>query len=385
MTPEETDDHDEVLPAIEPPSDVSPWTAPTDVEQFLYEHRDDEDPTEALRLLARTGLYHPIAITATSPDIRERRPLTQALATGQTVAIVYTEGVLPRPHPHVVYEFATLGALSVICPPEVDVLAINPRTPCELYVSAADVERDTWWEMSEELFDPEGSHNRVVTRRSNAAEPGPLLHGLACGAHLCFGNGDPWNTLDWHGAGYSSEVERLAEWWGVHDRADWLDVQQRLVEREVSPWYWDFVLGTRNHVDAEAWRQRVATENPVLTELVGKVLRYEARFRADGLLPADGYVRSVAAWDFGRASQMARWGYGARYASRAEMEQALLRTAEASRAVYRSWAEFSAAYILGRCLHFDEEEFGTWYTDVLEAHHALMAAPNSPWRTVPFR
>ncbi|KUF16532.1 hypothetical protein AT728_12165 [Streptomyces silvensis] len=49
---------------------------------------------------------------------------------------------------------------------------------------------------------PGRTGDRVVTRRTGAPE-GLVLHGLACGAHLCFADGDAWNTLDWHGAGYS--------------------------------------------------------------------------------------------------------------------------------------------------------------------------------------
>ncbi|WP_435845038.1 DUF1266 domain-containing protein [Streptomyces flaveolus] len=52
---------------------------------------------------------------------------------------------------------------------------------------------------------------------------------------------------------------------------------------------------------------------------------------------------------------------------------------------YRSWQDFSAGYILGRCLHFDEEDFGSWYTDMVDAHRILMSDPGSPWLNIPFR
>lgn len=89
-------------------------------------------------------------------------------------------------------------------------------------------------------------------------------------------------------------------------------------------------------------------------------------------------------WDIGRASQMARWGVGCRYGTVAEAEKAVLRAGEAARDAYRSWAEFSAGYVLGRCLHFDEEEFGTWYTTALAAHLALTTDPASPWLNIPW-
>nr|WP_243275121.1 DUF1266 domain-containing protein [Streptomyces albus] len=324
---------------------------------------------------------------------------------------VYTDGVLPRPHPYVVYEFITLGTLAHVVPPEVDVLVVNAATPCQVIFQVDDEERRVWSDLHEELFDPDALTNRIVSRFTGAPGTGPLLHGLAAGAHLCYTNGDPWNTLDWHGAGYSSEVERLEESWGVTSREEWLETQQRLLECEVSPWYWDFVLGARialekergsgARVDTGQWRDCVestlrrvvkasdeaefASFVADMREMVGKILRYEARFRADGLLGPDETVRTVAAWDLGRGSQMARWGRGARYATRAEMYDALQRVSAGVRSTYTSWKQFSAAYVMGRCLHFDEERFGEWYTSVLEAHRALVRAPRSPWNTVPFQ
>jgi hypothetical protein len=68
-----------------------------------------------------------------------------------------------------------------------------------------------------------------------------------------------------------------------------------------------------------------------------------------------------------------RWGGGARYAGEQELHATVERAGKAVQAAYGSWPEFSAGYILGRCLHFDEETFGDWYTTVLDAHRALLA------------
>ncbi|MEU2560032.1 DUF1266 domain-containing protein [Streptomyces longispororuber] len=410
--------HDDVFPVVPEPEDGVPWQAPADLEEHLYELVLADDGYTYLRALAVAGVYRPVLLTglAAQPDAP---PLFSVeVPDGRRVAQVYTAGFLPRPHPDLVYEYVTLGTLARSWPDDVDVLVVNTQTPCEQYYLTTEEERRVWADLHDDHHREERLGDRIETRRTGAPAPGPLLHGLACGAHLCYANGDPWNTLDWHGAGYSNEVARLEEWWGVRDRAEWLDVQERLLDREVSPWYWDFVLGVRaalraehGPVDPELWRRRVeaalrervvATSGPgaphrpgddpeldqfvaALRALVGKVLRYEARFRADGLLPADGYVRTVAAWDIGRASKMARWGRGARYATHAELESALERASHEARAAYASWEEFSAGYVLGRCLHFDEEEFGSWYTTVLQAHRALTTDPDSPWLTVPFR
>ncbi|MER6998969.1 DUF1266 domain-containing protein [Streptomyces sp. NPDC000410] len=401
--------HDEVFPSVPEPEDGSRWQAPTDLEQHLYKLSRSGNTYGYLRTLATEGVYYPVAMPAAlAAGPGEYPMLTVDTPDGRVVAQVYTAGVLPRPHPALVYEFVTLGGLATILPEHVDVLVVNAQTPCEHFLLTDEDEREVWGDLHRELYDPDGYSDRVVTRRTGAPASHAHLHGLACGAHLCYANGDAWNTLDWHGTGYHGEVERIAESWGVNSREDWLGMQERLLGREVSPWVWDFVLGARSAliqaghghpVDPAAWRNCVeSTLRDQFDEtgsgfdeavrkmrgLVGEVLRYEARFRADGLLPPDGYVRTVAAWDLGRASKMARWGRGARYATEAEMHEAVAAAGRAARAAYGSWEEFSAGYVLGRCLHFDEERFGSWYTEVLEAHRALTTDPDSPWLTVPF-
>ena len=42
-------------------------------------------------------------------------------------------------------------------------------------------------------------------------------------------------------------------------------------------------------------------------------------------------------------------------------------------------------YILGRCLHFDNEKFGSWYQDMVTVHRILTSDPGSPWLNIPFR
>lgn len=405
----EQDEHDEVVPDIPPPADGSSWNAPTRVEQLLYEESRGDDPDVYLAVVARAGLYHPVSLVHTARDPAKRRLLITQSDAGHTTLAVYTQGVLPRPHPYVVYEFVTLRTLADVCPEDVDVLAVNPGTPCAAYYAVNRTERRNWRDLHDEYFDPSWHGDQLITQQVEPVEP-TLLHGLACGAHLSYANGNAWNVLDWHGPGYSTVVEMLEESWGIRIREDWLDLRERLLQRVVSPWHWDFVLGARNRIAAENgprvdpadWRavveatvRRDAADDPVPDEeldafvahlrgLVGEVLRYEARFRADELLHEGEFVRSVAAWDLGRASKMARWGRGARYATQAEMYRTLEVASRESRAVDSSWREFSVGYILGRCLHFDEEEFGSWYTEVRDAHQLLTTHPESPWLTVPF-
>ncbi|MFD7919809.1 DUF1266 domain-containing protein [Streptomyces sp. NPDC059740] len=86
-----------------------------------------------------------------------------------------------------------------------------------------------------------------------------------------------------------------------------------------------------------------------IRRLIGRIARYEARFRSDGLLSEGRFVRTVEAWDYGRASCMARWGVAARFCTLQEAEHAVVGAGRRVAVNYRSWEDFSAAFILGRC------------------------------------
>lgn len=410
----EADDHDEVLPQLEEPAD-GPWTPPTPVERLLYRDKDEPDVSGYLSILATTGVYHPVQIIHAHEEPEQRQPLIVEVGDGLRALSVYTLDVLPRPHPKIVYEFTTLRGLVNLLG-DVDVLLVNPATPCQNALQLGDKLNRLMLELHNEYWEPGYFSGRVLTRQSNATEPGPLLHGLACGAQLCVTNGYAWNTTEHHGNGYSAELALLEKWWDVKVRDEWLQIERRLLDREVGSSAWDDVLDTRNGladhfggpVDAAQWRQYDESRlrqyvaqsgdpaepgaNPRLDEaianrrnLITRVLWYEGRFREDQLLPQDGYVRSTAAWDLGRASAMARWGRSTRFCTRAEMFDALRELSQDAQRRYASWEEFGLGYLLGRCLHFDEEEFGAWYTDCRDIHLQLLSNETSPWLTVPFR
>ena len=114
------------------------------------------------------------------------------------------------------------------------------------------------------------------------------------------------------------------------------------------------------------------------------ITRYEARFRADGLLPLNGIVNSVLGYDFGRAVNMARWGFGAGFCDARAAESVVLRAGQLTRQYYATWSDFGAGYALGRVLRFDNEEYGHMYDSVLGPHRMLTYDQASPWRHIPF-
>ena len=393
----------------------APWQPPTDVEQRLYEAKTRGDWSAYLDVLAGARLFHalPRPWVEANPGYFAFFPYWDPRTCRHYVAIL-TEGMLPCPAPDPVFLEHSLGWFAAKWDDPNWWLAVNPGSPCEAYFAAGPEHRHLWTQHAQRTSQT-AKRGTLRALRVGGVFQGPVAHGLACGALLCVSNGSLWNAMGWHGTGYNGERERLADWWGITTREEWMSAQQRLLAGEMSNSSWEFVLEVRRAIAREYggaveighWRQVVervvrgrveeaavrgvtnlpdpGAEVGRLQQLIGRIVRYEARFRADGLLGEDEYVTSVLAWDYGRASKMARWGLGARFCDVTEAEQAVVRAGRVSQVTYSSWEAFSAGYILGRCLHFDNEEFGDWYEEMLAAHRLLTTDPASPWLTIPWK
>jgi hypothetical protein len=389
------------------------WRAPTEIERGLYDARTRGDWPAYFDVLAQVKLFH--AMSRSQADSRQDwnfyNPVRWDPRHGVRSLVFLTDGMLPAPVPDPVFFRTDLAALAHDWPGGEAWLAVNPGSPCEAFFPTTAAHRQVWRRHTERATIAPG--NRLRTLWSGGPLQGPVAHGLACGALLCVSNGSLWNAMGWHGTGYVGERKRLREWWEITTPAALANAVETLLAGRMSSPVWGFVLGVRRGlaldyggvVEVDHWRQvtaRVlrsrAAEGPEpLSEaeaeamaagaqrLIGRIVRYEARFRADGLLAEGRFVHSVEAWDYGRASKMARWGLGARFCTLEEAEQAVVRAGRVSRINYRSWEDFSAGYILGRCLHFDEEEFGDWYGEMLDAHRILTTDPDSPWLNIPFK
>ncbi|UFR02612.1 DUF1266 domain-containing protein [Streptomyces sp. Go40/10] len=408
-----------------PPPPPTAWTPPSEVEQALFEAKSREDWAAYFGALAQSRLFFEI-----QKDKADASPsATYAVfgydprVAGGRIWAVYTEGMLPAPEPHRVFGWNYLAWFAKVWQPtDPPLIVVNPGSPCEAFLPSAPPHSATWARYGEQA-PPQNRSMRLRTLRVGGPLHGPVARGLACGALLCVNNGSFWNAMAWHGTGYPGERKRLREWWGITTREEWQYYLRDLLACEQHSSVWDFALGLRRtiardfggHVDAGYWRQaaadviRARSEGSVVVgedgvtkieprprseveahvegvqRLIGRITRYEARMRADGVLDGNRYVSSVDAWDLGRASKMARWGLGARLGTLQEAEAAVLQAGRAAALSYKSWQDFSAGYILGRCLHFDDEEFGDWYQDMVKAHHILVSDPGSPWLAIPFR
>ncbi|MFM9369820.1 DUF1266 domain-containing protein [Streptomyces sp. Da 82-17] len=411
--------HLDPLSAIHPASSIPgahPWQAPSEIEQHLYEAKMRGDWRAYLDVLAETRLFHPTPrqVAETKPDIYAQNSPYWNPQTNSYCRAYFTPGMLPAPATDPVYFSVGLRWLAEKWNGDHVALAVNPGTPCEMYLPAPPAARALWYEHGQRAAERakltgSGVANRLRTLRTGGPLQGSTALGLACGALLCVSNGSFWNAMAWHGTGFHNERDRLKDWWGITDREGWQRSIEGLLNGKMSSRVWEFALEVRvalaraygGRVDPGVWRETVedvmrrnaaehgetpsATSMTGIKQLIGRITRYEARFRADALLPEHRHVRSVLAWDYGRASKMARWGLGARFCDMAEAERAVIRAGRAAQVTYHSWQDFSAGYILGRCLHFDEEEFGDWYTDMLDAHRTLLTEAESPWLTISWK
>ncbi|WP_016908651.1 DUF1266 domain-containing protein [Streptomyces xiaopingdaonensis] len=400
------------------------WTAPTEVERALYEAKLRGDRAVYVRALAQADLYHPNDRAEADAGRYYIRPVENPVGRGRAVP-VRTEGRLSAPGNRSVYFAEGLGGWADLLDGyRATCLVVNPGSPCEAFLPARAFDRRFWRALAGEV-DVDARRGRLRWATAGGEQHGRTAHGLACGALLSVVNGEVWNSLAWHGDGYDAEKRRLADWWDVTDRESWRTTTAHLLEPGSGSRAWTFVLDVRRSlaqerggdVDTGVWRrgvenalragaaeeassyvltaEGVTAPEPVDTEvldaevagarrLVERISRYEARFRADGLLPEGGWVRNVEAWNYGRAVHVARWGVGARYCGQDEAGHLVRRAGELCRVAYNSWEQLAAGHVLGRCLHFDEEEFGDWYHEMRKAHQVLTTHPQSPWRTLSF-
>ncbi|MGQ4513845.1 DUF1266 domain-containing protein [Streptomyces sp. DW26H14] len=282
-------------------------------------------------------------------------------------------------------------------------LCVNPGTPTEMSFPARLRHRRRWLKaVASAGAAPGGGRPAVLLTKYDGPTSGLLAQALACGAPLAVRNGVLWNEIGDVYDDYALDGHLLRESWGTATYAEWRARMDTLLAARNSPGEPEFVLDVRRRlagacgarVPLDVWRGTCADTladlgapgglGLAIQELIGRIVRCEARFRADGLLPPEGYVRSVTAYDYGRAVNFARWGLSARLCDGQEARDAILRAGALAGARHTSWADFSAGYALGRVLRFGTEEFGEWYEQALEPHRLLMDDPESPWRTLPW-
>lgn len=244
----------------------------------------------------------------------------------------------------------------------------------------------------------------VADVRFTRAEPldGPLARALACGAHLSVTNCMPWNSMMGEYVHYVARSLSLRDSWGIYSAQDW----QRQVEALLDTQRYgivDLLLGLRARAVADG---APAADPELLTRLASdwsaanaqhpeagaeiKDLAYwiglcESWMRRDGVLPAGGIVWTQAAWDLGRAVNMARWGMQCGFCDRPTAERIVLRAGQLCAGAYADWFQLSAAYLLGRVIKMGRQgDPQQCYAETLKTHQALFSSPVSPFRLLPY-
>ncbi|WP_409464090.1 DUF1266 domain-containing protein [Amycolatopsis sp. GA6-003] len=373
------------------------WATLADVEAELARARREDDLDRFLALLGDEELFVPIHRDEAQRLAQERTwsPAKVCCAHGGESSLqVFTRGALPDFGADVVFLSGDLDWATHGLGPGEQVV-FNRGTLGEWRVSAAAVL--PWVDANpHRVTAVEQQVERLYTARYGVLD-GPVAHALACGAHQAVLSAEPWNVLDARYHDYVAEVRGLRDWWGVADAAGWRAAMDRLLGDSYQLTTGNLVLVLRARsglaLDVYGWVELVrqwCADNDAedqagpLVDAVRRIVRYEQRFRADGLLAPDGVVDSIIGWDVARAVELARWGLAVGYCDPLTAELMVLEAGAIARRYHDSWADLSTGYVLGRLLALDREEFGPEYDSAARVRHRLLTDPASPWSNLDF-
>ncbi|MBP0462015.1 DUF1266 domain-containing protein [Streptomyces montanisoli] len=387
------------------------WQPATRIERELRAALRARSRDAYLRVIAGCDLFLYVPREQADGGDSVRWSTCRDLSGTWCVAVRTAGERLPR-RAHKVAQRTSLRAMAELWPDAHFALCVNPGTPTEATFPAHGRHRRRWLKAAKDAAGPSRTAPRGAVRgarqvslltRYDGPRTGLLAQALACGAPLAVQGGLVWNDIGDVYDDYALDGQLLRESWDTTTYREWRARMDVLLDTHTGQHEPEFALEVRarladgaggHAVPADAWRAACARAlaelgapdrlGAAVQTLVGRIVRYEARFRADGLLPPDGYVHSVAAHDYGRAVNLARWGLSARLCGGPEARDAILRAGALAGTRHTSWADYSAGYALGRVLRFGHEEFGEWYETVLAPHRLLMTDPESPWLTLPW-
>ncbi|MFI9047396.1 DUF1266 domain-containing protein [Streptomyces sp. NPDC053427] len=378
---------------------------PTVVERQLYEAKKRGDTEGYLRILAENEVLidldreHTDAYPEKVRHVFCERP---GDPPGILTLEVRTRGEMLPQRPDVVVDYVVLKTLADwFADDENVVIEVNPGSPSGMRFPHRD--RADWARIGQEAVPPPERGELLLTDATGPLH-GPLAQALACSAHLAVRNRTPWNGVRDVYTDYLGDRRILRRDWGVTTPAEADDIVDDLHRARYLPRDAEAALIARKAiVDAlepgdpiepdhtYLWYQSTAKAARGLgvnvrqaQEAIARIRRYEERFRSDGVLPPNGMVHTLAAWDHCRAITIIRLCVGARFCDPDFLTETVPALGELCREAYGSWEDFSAAYSLGRVLWGDDDEFGDFYRTTVRWHQLLTLDPDSPWRNIPF-
>ena len=316
-----------------------------DLEGYLRALSDTHVLVFGSRRLADAGVDDPKAPLGLVQDIGGQRKV-YAVTPDQTV----------DPGPHFVYHAMTLRTLLRRCAPLTWQLVVNQGSDHEGRIPVKKLA--AWVDNHPEEIRPFSDYGDRLTASERWPRDGALAAALACGAHLAVQNEVPWNAIGHVYNDYPADLRLLREGWRISEYEHWRAAVEGLLD------------GTGE-----------AAARPVDPEAVAGHL---TALRADGIWEPDGPEQGpdVHAWNLGRAVNLARWGAATKLCDPDEARDTVRRVGRIAAETYRDWRDYSAGYVLGRLLHFGDEDRSRFYAPVRRVHRILAEDPASPWRTL---
>ncbi len=208
-----------------------------------------------------------------------------------------------------------------------------------------------------------------------AGYPVAKLWALACPALLTLNNQHRHDLLwctDATTENIAHEKRMLAEWWGIHSRADLLQTLtdittggSRATFDEMAKQYQDESAMTR-------LQEKLSVEDRAEFNDRLKIVREYA--------PKLGF-RSLLGWDYARYIALCRWGTLCGYISQDEAWAKIMPAAKLLQNSFTSWADLGENYLIGRRFWQPNSELNQSYK---ENYMKLLSEPKSPWKTIPW-
>jgi hypothetical protein len=143
-------------------------------------------------------------------------------------------------------------------------------------------------------------------------------------------------------------------------------------------------MGNSRHDVLFRMEQSPATEQEARNLLAGwwgVHTRTELLGTIDSLLKDDGDPVHIV-WNYSRAVNVARWGYGATLLTEDETWSIIVPAAQRLQLTFGSWQELGIAYLAARRRWYTEEDSSRRHAEY--AYRVLLTDPNGPWRKYPW-
>jgi hypothetical protein len=169
--------------------------------------------------------------------------------------------------------------------------------------------------------------------------------------------------------------EGLERYWDVGSRQEAFNVLEWLIDEGHRTHYDSLyrALKTGNGLeveDADVIKSRECYES------AQRVMRDSLKFTDEHYQAVD----SIAAWDYDRAINIARWSHALDYITEHEMWNFIRRSAVKAGITYNSWEEYYIAFAFGRAIAFHGSA-----TQIVGSTEALFKKENSLWKELSFK